>query len=240
MSAITFAEVKQLLAIAQLNDQKCVLIGCEFSGIVRDTFAKLGHLAISCDLLPSDKPGYHYQGDVLDLLDLGWDLGIFHPPCTYLSSSGLHWNKNPNSERFGGLQTEEALAFVAKLLNAKKIHRKALENPVGCISTRIRPATQYIQPYDFGDDASKKTGLWLENLPPLTAPKSLRFPGRMVEWPKGSGKMVERWSNQTDSGQNKLGPSDDRWAERSETYAGIAAAMGRIWSRVLEEENIEL
>lgn len=142
---------------------------------------------------------------------------IAHPPCTYLCSSGLHWNKRVPGR---AAKTEEALSFVRRLLDAP-IPRIALENPQGCISTRIRPADQYIQPYDFGEDASKKTGLWLKNLPRLVPTK--RVPGRVVNG-------IERWSNQTDSGQNRLGPSDDRWAERSKTYPGIAAAMASQWS----------
>lgn len=220
--------------------KKNVLIGCEFSGTVRDKFAAAGFNAMSCDLLASETPGQHYQGDIFDILYDGWaDLAILHPPCTYLSVSGMHWNKNPKSERYGGRQTEEALDFVRKLL-AAPVRRKALENPVGVISTRIRKASQYVQPYDYGDDASKRTGLWLDNLPLLTPLRGQRVPGRMVEYPPGSGKMVERWANQTDSGQNKLGPSEDRWAERSVTYGGIADAMVRVWGRVLREEDDEL
>lgn len=238
---MNLSEIKHLIQRGRIwPGQRFVLIGCEFSGVVRDMFDARGHVAVSCDLLPSTSlSGYHYQGDILDLLHLGWDLAIFHPPCTYLSSSGLHWNRNPASERFGGRQTEEALAFVGTLLDAP-IHRIALENPVGCISTRIRKASQYVQPHDYGDDASKRTGLWLKNLPLLRPPKGARFAGRKVEWPKGSGKMVERWSNQTDSGQNVLGPSEDRWAERSVTYTGIARAMARQWGRVIEQDHIEL
>lgn len=215
---------------------KRVLIGCEFSGTVRDAFIGAGFDAISCDLLPTTAPGPHYQGDIFDIIDDGWDLAILHPPCTYLSSSGLHWNKNPKSVRFGGAQTEEALVFVQRLMSSK-LRRYALENPQGCIGTRIRPASQYVQPYDYGDDASKKTGLWLHNLPTLKPLKGQRVQGRMV---MHNGKLVERWANQTDSGQNKLGPSEDRWAERSVTYPGIAGAMVRIWGRVLREEDIEL
>lgn len=112
---------------------------------------------------------------------------------------------------------------------AAPVPRIAIENPVGAIGTRIRAADQFVQPYDFGDDASKRTGLWLKGLPPLVIDPAKRFSGRLVEWPRGSGKMVERWSNQTDSGQNRLGPSADRWAARSVTYAGIARAMARQW-----------
>lgn len=197
-----------------------VLVGCEFSGVVREAFRKKGHDAWSCDLLPSDDPAHHLQMDVFEAIALkDWDLAIFHPPCTYLAVSGLHWNK-----RVPGRQelTEEALEFVSALLNCG-IPRIALENPVGCISTRIRKPDQIIQPYYFGDDASKKTCLWLVGLEPLgIPPESQWFPSRMV-----NGRP--RWSNQTDSGQNRLGPSADRWAERSITYQGIANAMADCW-----------
>lgn len=193
-----------------------VLIACEFSGTVRDAFAAAGHDAMSCDLLPTTKPGEHYQGDIRDLLGQAWDLMIAHPPCTYLCSSGLHWNKR-RPERVS--LTEEALDFVRLLLDAP-IPRIALENPVGCISTRIRPYDQMIQPYEYGHDASKKTCLWLKNLPPLR-------PTQFIEPRMVNGKP--RWGNQTDSGQNKLPPSQDRWAIRSETYEGIAKAMADQW-----------
>jgi len=193
-----------------------VLIACESSGAVRDAFARRGHDAWSCDFLPSETPGNHFQCDVLEVVHLGWDLMIAHPTCTYLCSSGMHWTTR-------GLRdpqlTEDALEFVRKLM-AAPIHRIAIENPVGCISTRIRPADQYIQPYEFGDDASKKTGLWLKNLS-LLIPTNLIAP-RIVDGKK-------RWGNQTDSGQNKLAPSDDRWRERSRTYQGIAEAMAAQW-----------
>lgn len=194
-----------------------VLVACEYSGRVRDAFLALDHDAVSCDLLPTDVAGPHYQGDVRDVLGDGWDLMIAHPPCTYLSASGLHWNKK-RPER--AQQTEEALAFVRMLLDAP-IPRIALENPIGCISTRIRKPEQTIQPYWFGDDASKATCLWLKNLPPLR-------PTQLVEGRLVNGKR--RWANQTDSGQNRLGPSEDRWKKRSETYLGIAAAMAEQWS----------
>ena len=193
-----------------------VLVACEFSGIVRDSFAAKGHTALSCDLLPTDRPGPHYQGDVLDILGDGWDLMIAFPPCTYLCSSGLHWNKR-RPER--AVETEKALDFVRLLLESP-IHKIALENPVGCIGTRIRPYDQAIQPYQFGHDASKKTCLWLKNLPLLR-------PTEMVEPRLVNGKP--RWGNQTDSGQNKLPPSKDRWALRSETYKGVAEAMADQW-----------
>ena len=193
-----------------------VLIACEYSGRVRDAFLALDHDAMSCDLLTTDVAGPHYQGDVREVLHDGWDLMIAHPPCTYLASSGLHWNtKRPERAQ----QTEEALAFVRLLLDAP-IPRIALENPIGCISTRIRKPEQVIQPYWFGDDASKSTCLWLKNLPPLRPTKLIE--GRIV-----NGKR--RWANQTDSGQNRLGPSEERWKKRSETYQGIAEAMAAQW-----------
>lgn len=130
-----------------------ILIACEYSGRVRDAFSKLGHDAVSCDILPTDNPGgMHVQGDVLPLLNNGWDMLIAFPPCTYLCSSGLHWNKRvPERQK----QTESALRFVEQLLNAP-IPKIALENPVGCISSKIRKPDQIIQPHMFGDDASKK------------------------------------------------------------------------------------
>jgi hypothetical protein len=193
-----------------------VLVACEYSGRVRDAFLALGHDAMSCDLLPTDAPGPHYQGDVQDVLGQGWDLMIAHPPCTYLASSGLHWNKRQPDR---AVKTEAALQFVMALLNAP-IERIALENPIGCISTKVRKPEQVIQPWQFGDDASKATCLWLKNLPPLKPTKLI--PGRLV-----NGKR--RWANQTDSGQNRLSPSADRWKKRSETYQGIAVAMADQW-----------
>jgi hypothetical protein len=197
-----------------------VLIACEYSGAVRDAFIRAGHYAASCDLLPSESPlGDHYQGDVMDIIDHDWDLMIAHPPCTYLCSSGLHWNKR-RPER--AQQTEGALDFVRQLLDAP-IPRIALENPIGCISTRIRKPDQTIQPWQFGHDASKATCLWLKGLPPLTPTNQIA--PRLVNGRK-------RWGNQTDSGQNKLPPSADRWKIRSETYKGIADAMANQWSKI--------
>jgi hypothetical protein len=193
-----------------------VLVACESSGTVRDAFKAFGHYAISCDLLPTEVQGNHYQGDVFDILGDGWDLLIAHPPCTYLCSSGMHWTMR-------GLRdpqlTEDALSFVQRLMDAP-IQRIAIENPVGAISTRIRKPEQIIQPYQFGDDASKKTCLWLEGLPILAHTQYIE--PRIV-----NGKP--RWANQTDSGQNKLAPSADRWKERSKTYQGIANAMAQQW-----------
>lgn len=190
------------------------MIGCEFSGTVRDEFIKRGHDAWSCDLLDTEKPGPHIKGDVLEILGDNWDLAIFHPSCQYLAVSGLHWNKN-NPER--QKKTEEALEFVRKLMNAP-IPKICIENPVSCISTRIRKPDQIIQPWYFGDDASKKTCLWLKNLPKLQYTNVL------------PGDAKTRRANQTPSGQNKLGPSPDRWKLRSVTYPGIARAFAEQWS----------
>jgi site-specific DNA-cytosine methylase len=195
-----------------------ILVACEYSGVVRDAFLRAGHYALSCDLLPceSTASGDHYQGDVRDVLDHGWDLMIAHPPCTYLSVSGMHWTKR-------GLRdpklTEDALAFVRALMDAP-IESIAIENPVSIISSRIRKPDQIVQPWQFGHDASKKTCLWLKNLPPLHATK-------IVEPRIINGR--ERWGNQTDSGQNRLPPSADRWKIRSATYQGIADAMAAQW-----------
>ena len=190
-----------------------VLIACEYSGVVRDAFLKRGHDAMSCDLLPTDAPGPHYQGDVFDIINDGWDLMVAHPPCTYLSVSGMHWTTR-------GLRdpqlTEDALAFVRRLM-AAPVERIAIENPVSVISSRIRKPDQIIQPWWFGHDASKKTCLWLKNLPPLTPTDML------------PGDAKTRRGNQTASGQNKLPPSKDRWKIRSSTYPGIADAMAAQW-----------
>ena len=193
-----------------------ILVACEFSGTVRDAFIARGHDALSCDLLPTESPGPHYQGDVLDIIADGWDLMIAHPDCTYLCSSGLHWNKRvPGREE----KTLLALDFVRELMNAP-IPRIAIENPTGRIGTAIRKADQYIQPYEYGHDASKRTGLWLVNLPKLR-------PTQFIEPRIVNGK--KRWGNQTDSGQNRLGPSDDRWKLRAATYQGWAKAMAEQW-----------
>lgn len=194
-----------------------VLVACESSGNVRDAFLSKGHDAWSCDLLEGNS-SRHIVGPVEDILYDGWDLLIAHPPCTYLSVSGMHWTKR-------GLRdpklTEDALEFVRLLMNAP-IKKKCIENPVSVISTRIRKPDQIIQPYEFGHDASKRTCLWLENLPLLAKDSNNYVEPRIV-----NGK--KRWSNQTDSGQNKLTPSADRWKERSETYKGIALAMAEQW-----------
>jgi hypothetical protein len=264
-----------------------VLIACEFSGTVRDAFISRGHDAWSCDLLPTEKPGPHYQGDVLDLIDgwqpvmfaaecdpegdgwcqardcdpascpclgptqdgveykevngvmLGrheehprWDLMIAHPPCTYLTNSA-EWaygdgpyHQNVKPETLVGASRREArqkaIDFVLALW-AAPIARIAIENPVGCLSKMMKP-TQIIQPWWFGDDASKATCLWLKGLPGLAKTKEVE--PRIV-----NGK--QRWSNQCDSGgQDKTPPSPDRWKLRSKTFHGVAEAMANQWGNI--------
>jgi hypothetical protein len=190
------------------------LVACEYSGAVRDALIAAGHEALSCDLLPSDVPGPHYVGDVRDLLVPGRFHGmVAFPPCTYLCSSGLHWNKRRPGR---AAMTEEALDFV-RVLMAAPIPHIAIENPTGCISTRIRPPDFYVHPWQFGHPESKRTNFWTQSLPPLVPTNVLPLPA--------SG----RWENQTPSGQNKLGPSADRWKIRSTTYPGIAAAIAAQW-----------
>jgi hypothetical protein len=203
-----------------------ILIACERSGIVREAFnAYSGVRAFSCDLEPCEdgRSDYHIQGDALEVISRGWDLVIAHPPCRYLSVSGMHWNHRRPGR---ATETEKALDFVARIF-AAKVYFKCVENPVSIISTRIRKPSQIIQPNWFGADASKKTCLWLDNLPVLLPTK--RIKGRQVEWPRGSGRIVERWANQTDSSQNRLGPSPTREMDRARTYPGIAAAMAAQW-----------
>lgn len=186
-----------------------ILVACEESGRVRDEFIKLGHKAMSCDLLPSRSQGLHFQGDVR-MLDLWqYDMLIAFPPCTYLAVSGLHWNKKfPERQK----ETEKALKFVKFLMNAP-VKMIAIENPVGCVSSRIRKPDQIFQPWMFGEDAR------LKNLPPLEPTKLI---------------LKSRYANQTESGQNNLPPSDDRAMLRSVTYMGVAKAMAKQWSEHYE------
>jgi hypothetical protein len=215
-----------------------VLVACEYSGTVREAFAARGHHAMSCDLLPTDRPGKHYQGDVRDVLDDGWDLMIAHPPCTYLSVSGIHWNDRGR----GWEETEKALDFVRLLMGAN-IPKIAVENPVSIISSKIRKPDQIVQPWQFGHDASKATCLWLKNLPLLKPTKYVEPQYFCCGLPldveavgmrgcancEGDKLARPRWGNQTASGQNKLAPSKDRWKVRSTTYPGIADAMAIHW-----------
>ena len=178
-----------------------VLVGCEFSGTVRSAFTRLGHDAWSCDLLPVEDGGPHIQGDVLGVLNDGWDLAIFHPPCTHLAVSGARWFKHKIAEQ------QESLDLVRRLLDAP-IARIALENPISIISSRIRKPDQIIQPWQFGHGETKATCLWLKNLPSLV-------PTNVVD---GRENRI-----------HKMPPSKDRWKERSRTYQGIADAMADQW-----------
>lgn len=206
-----------------------VLVGCEHSGVVRRAFRARGHDAWSCDLLAAADGGPHLQCDVRDVLGDGWDLAIFHPDCTYLTvSAAWAFGDGPYHQRIrpgtlvGAARREarqRAVDFVRRLLDAP-IPRIAIENPIGHLSTAIGRPTQIIQPHWFGDDASKATCLWLIGLVPLVATQHVA--PRMVD-----GRP--RWANQTDSGQNRLPPSTDRWARRAETYPGIAAAFAGQW-----------
>jgi hypothetical protein len=184
-----------------MRKQLRVLVACEYSGTVRDAFIAAGHDAMSCDLLPTEKEGPHYQGNVLDILNDGWDLMVAHPPCTHLAVSGARWFKNKLTEQ------AEALKFVGVLLNAP-INKIALENPVSIISSQIRKPNQVIQPWQFGHGETKATCLWLKNLPNL-------LPTNVVD---GRENRI-----------HKMPPSPDRWKLRSTTYQGIAEAMAQQW-----------
>lgn len=181
-----------------------VLIACEYSGAVRDAFRARGHDAMSCDLLPTEVDGPHYQGDVFDVIKDGWDLMVCHPPCTDLAVSGArHFPAKIADGRQGA-----ALDFVRRLLDAP-IERIALENPISVISSKIRKPDQIIQPWMFGHGEVKATCLWLKNLPLLT-------PTNIVD---GREARVHRMS-----------PGPNRWKERSRTLPGVAAAIADQWS----------
>lgn len=182
------------------------MVACEFSGHVRDAFARRGHFAVSADLLRSEaNPGYHYRGDVRDILHDGWDLMVAHPPCTYLAIAGAAWMRAPGRRA----KIREALEFVRLLMDAP-IRRICIENPVGLISTRIRPPDQMIHPWQFGHTEEKKTHLWLKHLPLLRPTKFI--PHRF---------HTRDFDNVT---------SPDRGKIRSVTFTGIAEAMADQWS----------
>jgi hypothetical protein len=206
-----------LWAAAVKNDMK-VLVACEHSGTVRDAFRALGHEAMSCDLLPTDAPGPHYQGDVRDVLGDGWDLMVAHPPCTYLSKAGARWWNKPGRE----VLAQQAADFVMLLWYAP-IHAIAIENPRGQLNTRWRTPDQTIQPHWFGDPYSKATCLWLKNLPPLmaTAPCATCTP--WVRSNTGGAKRGQKVHQGTAKG----------WKQASKTFPGIARAMAAQWSEAL-------
>jgi len=198
-----------------------VLVACEYSGTVRDAFAAKGHYALSCDLLPTDKPGNHYQGDVFNIINDGWDLMIAHPPCTYLTVTGNKWFKPEFKDRFPDRHKhrEEALQFFVSLFNSS-IPKVCLENPVGYVSTAFSKPTQYVQPYEFGDPHSKKTGLWLKGLPPLLSTLIVQ----PVFHTYKDGRRDPIWHYET----MKLKPLE-RMKARSKTFQGIADAMANQW-----------
>ncbi len=198
-----------------------VLVACEFSGTVRDAFAARGHDAWSCDLLPSETPGNHYQGDVTEFLTKRttpiFDLMIAHPPCTHLAVSGARWFKEKEREQ------EEALSFVRWLLDGGfvRIPKIAVENPIGIISSRIRQPDQVIQPWMFGHGEVKATCLWLKNLRPLV-PTHVEEPD-LVTVDAAPAERVAR--------VHRMAPGPNRWKERSRTFPGIAAAMADQWGK---------
>jgi hypothetical protein len=196
---------------SELSNPMRVLVACEYSGAVRDAFRDRGHDAMSCDLLPTDVPGPHYQGDMFDLELSAFDLLIAFPPCTDLASSGARWW--PEKQRDG--RQDAALAFVRRIM-AAPVPRIAIENPVGKISSAIRRPDQIIQPWQHGHGETKATCLWLKGLPTIT-------PTDIVE-----GREQRIW---------KLPPSADRWKLRSMTYPGIARAMADQWGAIPANES---
>ena len=223
----------------------CAIVGYESSGALREALRAQGVDAWSCDLQPADDGSpYHLQGDVWDfVLARDWDFGIFHPTCTYLTNSAAWAFADPDFTKYPGVgyhqkvgpgtlvgarrraERERSLDEVRRLMALP--YPKAIENPVGAIGTNIRKPDDILQPYEFGDDASKATCLWLDRLPRVVRDPAARVSGRYVEQ---NGRLVERWSNQTDSGQNRLSPGEDRWTLRSKTYTGIAAALAAQWT----------
>ena len=192
-----------------------VLVACEYSGTVRDAFIKRGHEAMSCDLLPTDVPGPHYEGDVFDVIDYPWDLMIAHPPCTDLAVSGAAWFEQ---KRLAGRQQSGA-SFLLRLAKAD-IPRIAIENPVGVMSTLWRKPDQIIHPWMFGHAEQKSTCLWLKGLDPLT--ETLNVREQMLALPRNQRERL-----------HYLPPSEDRWKLRSATFQGIADAMAAQWSDTL-------
>lgn len=188
-----------------------ILVACEFSGVVRDAFIKAGHEAMSCDLLPTEAPGPHYQGDVRDLLDYPWDMMIAHPPCTDLATSGAAW-----FEKKKETGTQYASASFFMMLTKVDIPKIAIENPVGIMSSVFRKPDQIVQPWHFGHMEKKATCFWLKGLPPLQYTNVVY--DEMMELPKN---QIERVRNMPDS--------KNRWKLRSTTYTGIADAMAQQW-----------
>ena len=215
-----------------------------------EAFERAGCEVWTCDILPSrGRPDRHIQADVWSVLNQQWDMALLHPMCTYLTVSAAWAFNDPDFDRYPGVGYHQKVSLETLTGQARRDARDeavanfkrleelpfptAIENPApSFLSKAHRRPDQIIQPYNFGDDASKGTGLWLRGLPKLRP--TGRVPGRMVEY---KGKLVERWSNQTDSGQNKVTPGEGRWLERSKTYPGIAAAMGAQWGAYLAEHS---
>lgn len=208
-----------------------VLVGCEYSGKVRDAFIAMGHAAMSCDLLPSDAGEPHYQGDIFDVIDDGWDIGIFHPPCTYLTNAGVRWLHEHVQSRRGNKPTvsghtrwdamREGGLFFRRLLNCK-IPKVAVENPIPhkyAVEEIGRKYDQIIQPWMFGHPERKATCLWLRGLPKLVPTNDVK--ALMLTLPKKEQNRL-----------HYLPPSADRWKLRSETFEGIALAMAQQWSEL--------
>ena len=193
-----------------------ILIACEFSGTVRDAFAKLGHDAWSCDLEPTETPGQHYQGDMFDIVNNGWDLIIAHPPCTHLAVSGArHFEK----KRADGRQ-QQGIDFFMRVVNID-VPKLAVENPIGIMSSLYRKPDQIIQPWEYGHNATKSTCLWLKGLP-LLKPTNIVDKGEFVTFP--SGKRMNKWY----ADSSKLSPKErEKW--RNKTFQGIADAMAEQW-----------
>lgn len=182
-----------------------VLVACEYSGVVRDAFIALGHEAMSCDLLPTEKAGPHYEGDLFDVIDYPWDLAVFHPECTHLSVSGA---RHFADKRMDGRQQRAVSFFMSIVRRSSNIPRVAIENPVCIMSSLWRRPDQIIQPWQFGHGETKATCLWLKGLP-------LLVPTNVVD---GRDDRI-----------HKMSPGPDRWKERSRTYQGIAEAMALQW-----------
>jgi hypothetical protein len=199
-----------------------ILVACEFSGIVREAFSAKGHDAWSCDLIDTEIPGQHIIGNVLEILDQGWDMMIAHPPCTYLTVTANRSFLN-NPERWE--KRLQAIKFVYELINCCNIPKICIENPVGVISTYIRQPNQYIQPYEFGHKETKKTGLWLKNLPKI-------IPTKIVEpvFVISGGKKYSKTHYYNPSGKNEKNRKN-----RNRTFSGIAEAMADQWGTSKEE-----
>lgn len=203
-----------------------VLIGCEYSGVVRDAFIRLGHDAMSCDLLPTEKPGPHYQGDVFDVIDYPWDLGIFHFPCTNTAVSGAAWFEE---KRMDGRQQASVSLFMRGWRRAAHIPKVAFEQPVSIISSLFRKPDQFIQPWQYGHAETKKTALWLRGLPAL-------YPTNRIEPEFIIGKDGSKYSPVHYCSQWKNG--EERWKIRSRTYPGIARAMAEQWGGNILKQQV--